>query len=214
MGRKVNPLSFRLGVKYTWDSRWFAKDDKTYRRLVLSDARLRRALMEKLRPAGISKVVIERLIKKIDITLFVAKPGIVIGRGGKGMEELKKFILEELKLNYQDKNIPKLDILIEPIKEPSLDAYLVAAMIADQIARRMYHKRVVKQALDKVMTAGAKGVKIRLAGRIAGAEISRAEVYKKGVLPSSTIREDIDYGQVPSLTKSGYVGVKVWISKS
>lgn len=213
MGRKVHPIAFRLGKKYTWDSFWFAKDDEEYRKLVLEDNRLRRALLEKLRPAGISKVVIERLINKVDITLYVAKPGMVIGRGGKGMEELKKFILKKLKVKERDKNAPKVDILIEPVKEPALDAYLVAVMVAEQIAKRMHHKRAVNSAMDKVMAAGAKGVKIRLAGRIAGAEISRAETYKRGTMPTSTIRENIDYAQVPSLTKSGYVGVKVWISK-
>jgi len=213
MGRKVHPIAFRLGIKYTWDSLWFAKDDKQYRKLALSDAVLRSALMEKLRPAGIAKVVIERLINRIDIILHVAKPGMVIGRGGKGMEDLKKFVLKKLGISFKDKGLVRVDIIIEPVKEPALEAYLVAVMVAEQIARRMHHKRVVNGAMEKVMAAGAKGVKIRLAGRIGGAEISRAEVYKKGAMSASTIRENIDYGEVPSLTKSGYVGVKVWISK-
>jgi len=215
MGRKVNPIAFRIGPKYTWDSRWYAKNDGQYKKLVIEDARLREALMEKLRPAGISRVVIERLINKVDITLHVAKPGMAIGRGGAGMEELKKFVVKLMGLGGQEgkKGSPKVDLLIEPVKEPALDAYLTAVMIAEQLMKRMPHRRAVNQALDKVMVAGAKGVKIRLAGRIGGAEISRTEVYKKGSLPTSTIREIIDYGEVPSLTKSGYVGVKVWISK-
>lgn len=215
MGQKVNPKVFRLGQVYTWDSRWFAAKDKDYKETVLVDIKLRQALMEKLKLAGIAKVEIERQINKIDIILHVAKPGIVIGRGGQGMEELKKFILDFLKPFLKEKIKGfKVNLRVEPIKEPNLNAYLVAVWVADQLAKRVPHKRVVNQALEKIMLAGAKGARIRLAGRIAGAEISRAEKYQRGNLSLGTLRENIDYAEVPSLTKSGYIGVKVWICKS
>lgn len=218
MGQKINPKVFRIGQLYTWDSRWFATKDKDYQRLVLMDIRLRRALMDKLKVAGIGKVEIERAINKIDIILHVAKPGMVIGRGGQGMEDLKKFILNFLKTVagnkplVSDKN-NKVNIRVEPVKEPNLDAYLMAVSVADQLAKRLPHKRVVKQSLERIMMAGAKGARIRLAGRIAGAEISREEKSQRGALSLGTLRENIDYAQVPSLTKSGYIGVKVWICK-
>lgn len=214
MGQKVNPKAFRLGQLYTWESRWFMERDEDYRETVLTDIKLRQTLMEKLKTAGIAKVEIERQIKKIDIILHVAKPGIVIGRGGQGMEELKKFILNFLKLSLKDKDKGfKVNIRIEPIKEPDLNAYLIATWVADQLAKRLPHKRVVNQALERIMLAGAKGARIRLSGRIAGAEISRAEKYQRGNLSLGTLREKIDYAEVPSLTKSGYIGVKVWICK-
>lgn len=222
MGHKVNPKGFRLGVLYNWESRWFAQKDKNYQQFLLTDIKLRQALMEKLKIAGIARVGIERAINKMDIILSVAKPGMVIGHGGQGMEDLKKFVLNFLKKNRQevvsdkkkatDKDY-RLDIRVEAIKEPSLNAYLMAVYIADQLARRMPHKRIVKQALERIMMAGAKGVRIRLAGRIAGAEISRAEKYQRGNLSLGTLRENIDYAEFPSLTKSGYIGVKVWICK-
>lgn len=212
MGQKVNPIAFRLGNKFTWISNWFA-DDKKYQELLLSDITIRSNLMKMLKPAGIAKVQIERSINKIDITVFVARPGIVIGHGGTGIEQLKKQIEELLKIKKGDKNAPKLDVKVEPVKEPNLDAYLVAVSIADQLVRRLQHKRVVNQTLERVINAGAQGVRIQLSGRIAGAEISRREKYQIGKLPLQTLRENIDFAAVPSLTKSGYIGVKVWICK-
>lgn len=210
MGQKIHPKGFRLGQLYTWDSRWFA-GNKKYKDLVLEDVKIRRALMEKLKPAGISKVEIERSINKIDITLHVARPGLVIGRGGAGLEELKKFIIKLLGISEGDKNIP--DLKVEPIKTPDLEAFLVAGNIADQLMKRIPHKRVVNQAIRRVMEAGAKGVRIVLSGRIAGAEIARREKYHEGKVPLTTLREKIDFASVPSLTKSGFIGVKVWICK-
>lgn len=212
MGQKVNPFVFRLGNLYTWSSHWFA-DSKKYQQLVLEDVKIRRKLMELLKIAGIAKIQIERSINKVDITIFVARPGIVIGRGGSGIEELKKKLESLLAIKKGDKNAPKLDLKVEPIKEPNLNAFLVAQAIADQLARRQQHRRVVSMALEKVMSAGAKGVRVKLAGRIAGAEISRREKYQTGTIPLQTLRADIDYASVPSLTKSGYIGVKVWICK-
>lgn len=214
MGRKVNPKSFRLGPLYTWDSRWFA-DKKSYKRLVVEDVRIREALFAKLKGAGLALIEIERSINKIDITLHVARPGVVIGRGGQGMEDVKKYIqavLLDIRKKEPGKQV-KLDIKVQPLKEPNLNAYYVASQIAEQLAKRLPHKRVVRTALERVMTSGARGAKILLSGRIAGAEISRREKYSQGTIPLSTIREPVDYAKVPSLTKSGYIGVKVWICK-
>lgn len=218
MGRKVNPKAFRLGPLYTWDSRWFA-GHKDYNKFVIEDAQVRKVLLQKLKPSGVTKIEIERSINKINIIIHVVRPGMVIGRGGQGMEELKKF-LQKLIGELRGKNREetkkaslKVDMRVEPVKDPYLNAYFLANQIADQLAKRIPHKRVVKFAIEKVTAAGAKGVKVILAGRIAGAEISRRETYKVGSMPLSTIREDIDFAKVPSLTKSGYVGVKVWICK-
>ncbi|OIO14313.1 30S ribosomal protein S3 [Candidatus Gottesmanbacteria bacterium CG11_big_fil_rev_8_21_14_0_20_37_11] len=218
MGHKVNPKGFRLGPLYTWDSRWFV-GNKDYKVFVLEDVKIRQSLLKKLQPAGVTKIEIERSINKINIIINVVRPGMVIGRGGQGLEELKKFI-QELIINHRkaekiyDKKLNlKLDLKVEPVKNPNLSAYFIAIQIAEQLAKRMPHKRVVGYAVEKIMNAGAKGVKIMLAGRIAGAEISRRETFKRGSIPLSTIREDIDFVALPSLTKSGYIGVKVWICK-
>lgn len=218
MGQKINPKGFRLGPLYTWNSRWFARTGQ-YKDLLLSDIRLRRALTLKLKPAGLAQVEIERSINKIKITLHVSKPGVVIGRGGSGLEELKKYI--EYIFELSGKNILikresgklKIELTVEPIKDPNLNAYLVASTVSDQIARRIPHKRACLQAIERALSSGARGVRIALAGRIGGAEIARKEKYQEGTVPLSTIREDVDYADVPSLTKSGYVGVKVWICR-
>lgn len=212
MGQKINPIGFRLGPLYTWTSRWFA-DKKTYRKFVLEDVKIRKALMLRLRIAGISRVEIERSINKMDVIVFVAKPGMVIGRGGTGMEDVKKYLLNILKVKPGDKNAPKIDFKVEPVKEPNLDACIVANNISDQLVKRMPAKRVMNQALEKVLGAGAKGVRIILSGRIGGAEIARREKVQSGVVPLSTLREKIDFAKVAAPTKSGYVGIKVWICK-
>jgi len=212
MGHKVNPKLFRLGPVFNWDSRWF--DDKNYSKTLLEDYNLRKAITERLRMAGVSTVEIERSINSLRITAYVSKPGIVIGRGGAGLEDLKKFLVKELlKTRESKKNLPKLDIRIEPIKEPNLDSYLVARNIADQLARRMPHKRVMNQSVERAMSAGALGIRVVLSGRIGGAEIGRREKLQQGTVPLSTIRENINYSSVPSLTKKGYIGVKVWINR-
>lgn len=218
MGQKINPKGFRLGPLYTWESRWFAKGND-YKKFVIEDVKLRQALFKKLQPAGIIKVEIERSINKINIILHVVRPGMVIGRGGSGMEIVKKFIIDTIfahvrtiKRNVKKNNL-RIDVKVEPVKEPYLSSFFVASQIAEQLAKRLPHKRVVFFALEKVKTAGAKGVKIMLSGRIGGAEISRRETFKAGTIPLSTIREDVDFAKVPSLTKSGYIGVKVWICR-
>ncbi|MBI3980545.1 30S ribosomal protein S3 [Candidatus Microgenomates bacterium] len=212
MGQKINPIGFRVGVFYSWNSRWFA-DKKNYKKFLLEDFKLRELLMKRLKLAGVARIEIERSINKTDIIIFVAKPGLVIGRGGTGMEDLKKFVTKTLNIKPGDKNASKIDIKVEPIKEPNLDAYLVAVNIADQLVKRLPAKRVINQALDRVLQAGAKGVRIILSGRIGGAEIARRERVQAGMIPLTTLREKIDFAKFPALTKSGYVGVKVWICK-
>lgn len=212
MGQKVNPKGFRLGVVYTWNSRWFAKNGK-YGNLVLEDAKIRKALLAKLKPAGVARVEIDRSINAMTLTIYVARPGVVIGRGGQGLEELKQYIGVLLGGKKKKENLAKIDLRIEPVKDPSLDAYLMATNIAEQLARRMPYKRILRQSLDRMMQSGAKGGRILLAGRIGGAEIARREKAQAGKLPLSTLREHIDFASVPALTKSGYVGVKVWINR-
>lgn len=225
MGQKINPTGFRIGTTFTWGSRWFA-DSKRYKDLLLQDARIRQILFARLKPAGLAKVEIERSINKVKIILYVSRPGVVIGRGGSGLEDLKKYI-EKIATSgigfvnpyapklreSREANRSKVEVAVEPVKEPNLNAYLVATNIADQLIKRMPFKRICNQALERALTAGAKGVKILLSGRINGAEIHRREKFQTGTVPLSTIREEVDYAIVPALTKSGYIGVKVWICK-
>lgn len=210
MGRKVNPEVFRLGKFYPWDSRWFAEKD--YRQDLLEDFKIRQTLEKMLKSTGLAKVEIERLRGKMAIIIHVSRPGMVIGRQGAGLEEIKKILLSILDLK-KAKNAPKIEVKVEAVKEPSLEAQLLAQSIAEQLIKRLPHRRVVKQALERVMAAGAKGVRIVLSGRIAGAEISRREKYQRGSMPLTTLRAKIDFAVVPALTKSGYIGVKVWICK-
>jgi len=213
MGQKINPHVLRLGTLYNWESRWFSH--KRYKETLLEDYKLRKALTEKLKFAGISRVEIERSINNVRIYVYVSRPGMVIGRAGAGIEELKKFVVNMFSSQRQKqiKSMPKIDMRVEVVKEPNLDAYLVAKNISEQLIKRLPYKRVLGQAAEKVMNSGAKGVRIVLSGRIAGAEIHRREKIQVGKVPLSTIREHITYACVPSLTKKGYIGVKVWINK-
>lgn len=212
MGQKVNPIALRLGIHQGFKSiGYYSK--KHYSQAVLSDIKIREALFKKLKPAGVGDVIIERSVSSVKLTIFVTRPGIVIGRGGTGLEELKRFIVKTFGVTEKDTNSKKIELKVEPIKEPNLNAYLVGVNMADQLIKRMPHKRVMKQAIDRVMSAGAKGVRLVLSGRIGGAEIGRRERLQAGKVSLSTIREDIDYAQVPALTKSGYIGVKVWINR-
>lgn len=206
MGQKVHPHGMRLGKLYTWKSRWFA-DDKNYQNFLLADIKLRKFLMKNLKPAGIVKVDIERFPKSIKIILYVSRPGVVIGRGGVNLEELKKIIVQKLEPGL------KIELEIEEVKDPDINAQLVLESIINQLERRIPHRWVVNGVIERVMNAGAKGIKIVLSGRIAGAEISRTEKYNRGRIPLQTLRADIDYAERPALTKSGYIGVKVWIYK-
>ncbi len=213
MGQKVNPISFRLGSFLPWRSRWFS-DTKEYKKYLLEDIKIRRFLFERLKLAGVAEVEIERLPKSITLIIKVSRPGVVIGRGGTGLEELKKEILALLRKEGETdlKNL-KVDLKIEEVKEPDLSAYLVATRIAGDLERRLPHRRVVTKAMERVMQAGALGIKVVLSGRIEGADIARQEKYQLGSVPSQTLREEIDYAQVPALPKKGYVGVKVYIHK-
>jgi len=211
MGQKVNPHVIRLGVVYSWSSRWF--DERTYKDLVLEDYGLRTMLMKRLKSAGIASVEIERSINSLRIIIHVSRPGIVIGRGGSGLEELKKAIVAFFAKQRGNNTMPKMDIRVEPVKEPNLNAQLVATNIADQLIRRLPFKRILASTSERVMNSGALGVKIMLTGRIGGAEIGRREKIRVGTVPVSTIRENISYAQVPALTKKGYIGIKVWINR-
>jgi len=212
MGQKINPHVLRLGVINNWSSRWF--NEKQYKETVLEDFELRKQLMARLKPAGVARVEIERSINSLKIIMHVSRPGIVIGRGGTGLEELKKSITQFfVKKRKSKKALPKLDIRVEPVKEPNLDAHLVATNVADMLLRRLPYKRVLNSSAERVMGSGARGVKIILTGRIGGSEIGRREKIHVGTMPLSTIRENISYAQVPALTKKGYIGVKVWINR-
>jgi len=213
MGQKINPIGFRIGSYKPWKSRWFA-DNKIYKDFLIEDIRIREALIKKLKLAGITDVEIERLTKSMVITVTVSRPGVVIGRGGTGIEDLKKFILSILS-DLRKKKIKdlKIDLKVNEIKNPELSAYLVAGRVAADLERRMPQRRVVAKTMERVMASGAKGIKIVLSGRVGGAEISRVEKYHMGSVPTQTLRENIDYAQVPALLKKGYVGVKVWITR-
>jgi small subunit ribosomal protein S3 len=212
MGQKVNPIALRLGIHHGFKSVGFYSK-KNYSKTVLSDIKIREALFKRLKQAGIGDVIIERSVSSIKITIYVTRPGIVIGRGGSGLEELKKEIVKMLAATKKERNAKKIELKVEPIKDPNMSAYLVAVNIADQLIRRMPHKRIMKQSADRVINSGAKGVRIVLSGRIGGAEIGRRERLQSGKVSLSTIRADIDYAAYPALTKSGYVGVKVWINR-
>jgi len=213
MGQKINPVGFRIGSYKPWKSRWFA-DDKNYKDFLLEDIKIREALIKRLKLAGINSVEIERLTKSMVITVSVSRPGVVIGRGGTGIEDLKKFIISIIS-QIRKKNVKdlKIDLKVNEIKNPELSAYLVAQRIAADLERRMPQRRVVGKAMERVMSSGAKGIKVVLGGRVGGVEISRVEKYHMGSVPTQTLRENIDYEQVPALLKKGYVGVKVWINK-
>lgn len=208
MGQKINPVGFRMGVSTSWRSRWFAQDAK-YRQYVSEDLKIRNLLMKKLKPAGIQNVEIERAVNKLKVIIFVSRPGVLIGRGGSGLTELKKFLIKELKIKEEG----SLEIVPMELKSADLSAYLVAQSIAEQLIKRMPAQRVMNQAVDRVLRSGAKGVRIVLSGRIGGAEIARREWKASGTMPLHTLRADIDFASYPALTKSGYVGVKVWVNR-
>ena len=208
MGQKIHPVGFRLGTSANWQSRWFA-DSKKYRQNLTEDLKIREILMKKLRPAGLGSIEIERSTNKLKIILFVSRPGILIGRGGTSLNELKKFLMQELSIKEDN----SLEIAPQDLRAPDLSAYLVAQSVTEQLAKRLPAQRVMNQVLDRVMRAGAKGVKIALSGRIGGAEIARREHKSQGVMPMHTLRANIDFAALPALTKSGFVGVKIWINR-
>ncbi len=209
MGQKVNPIGFRMGSVYTWSSRWFAKNGQ-FPKLLMEDYKIRNYLMENLKAAGIARVEIERSFDKRTIIIHVSRPGIAIGRGGTGIEQIRSNLIKQLKISDPG----KLEIKFEEIKIPDLDAYLVAMSISEQLTRRIPFRRVMNQSLERVKRSGAKGVRIALAGRLGGSEIARRETLKDGSIPLHTIRAAIDFAKVDAkVPRAGIVGIKVWIYK-
>ncbi|MEI6632067.1 MAG: 30S ribosomal protein S3, partial [bacterium] len=194
MGQKVHPFVLRVGYIKTWHSRWFA-NSKDFSSFILEDYKIRKFIKNKLKQAAVSKVIIERLAEKVKIRIFSARPGIIIGRHGADIERLREDLNSLVK--------KELSIDIEEIKEPSMDAQLVAENITLQLEKRIAFRRAVKRAIQQTMSSGAKGIKISCSGRLNGAEMSRTETYKQGKLPLSTFRADIDYGFAESLTTFG-----------
>ena len=203
MGHKVHPYGFRIGIIRDWRARWY--DEKHYAQLVHEDVDIRRLILTSYREAGISQIEIERKANEVTVTVNTARPGVVIGRGGQRVDELRG-ILEK-------RTGKKVRLNIQEIREPELDAALVAQNIAEQLKRRVSYRRVVKQSISRTMLRGAKGVKVKVSGRLGGAEIARREVGHDGSVPLHTLRADIDYGFAESLTAMGLIGVKVWIYK-
>ncbi len=212
MGHKVNPTGFRIGTTYSWKSRWYA-DGRSYSDRVLEDYKLRQFLNKKLANAGLVQVDIERSLTMVKIVLHVSRPGVVIGKGGANLEVIKKDVERIMNVSKLKKDRVKIDLRVEEVIRPDLSAKLVAERIAGQLIKRFPHRRAVSQAMERAMQAGAKGVKISLAGRVGGAEIGRTEKYFEGSVPTQTLRADIDYFDMPAPTRSGYVGIKVWIYK-
>ncbi|MHB1301932.1 MAG: 30S ribosomal protein S3 [Acidiphilium sp.] len=203
MGHKVNPIGLRLGINRTWDSRWFAGAD--YAKLLHADLKLREHLMQRLSGAGISKVLIERPAKKPRVTIYAARPGVVIGKKGQDIDVLKK------ELSVMAKADVSLNIV--EIRKPEIDATLVAQNIAQQLERRVAFRRAMKRAVQSAMRLGAQGIRINCGGRLGGAEIARMEWYREGRVPLHTLRADIDFGIATAKTTYGTCGVKVWIFK-
>ncbi len=203
MGHKVNPIGLRLGINRTWDSRWFAGGD--YAKLLHDDLKLRETLKDRLKSAGVSKVVVERPAKKPRITIHAARPGVVIGKKGADIDQLRK------ELSARAGAEVSLNIL--EIRKPELDSTLVAESIAQQLERRVAFRRAMKRAVQSAMRLGALGIRITCSGRLGGAEIARTEWYREGRVPLHTLRADIDYGIATAKTTYGTCGVKVWIFK-
>ena len=203
MGQKVNPISNRLGIIRGWDSNWYG--GRKYGERLLEDSKLRKYLNARLAKASVSRIVIERTLKLITITVCTARPGLIIGKGGQEVDKLK----EELK-KITDKDV---QINIFEVKRPEVDATIVASNIARQIEGKMAYRRAVKTAIASTMRAGAEGIKVQVSGRLNGAEMARSEMYKEGRTPLHTLRADIDYALVEALTKVGLIGIKVWICR-
>jgi small subunit ribosomal protein S3 len=204
MGQKVNPIGLRLGINRTWDSRWFAAG-RDYGRLLHEDVKVRRELKKRLYQAGVSRIVIERPHKKCRVTIYAARPGVIIGKKGADIEKLRKDLSAltegEVHLN------------IVEVRKPEVDAQLVAENIAQQLERRVAFRRAMKRAVQSAMRLGAQGIRINCSGRLGGAEIARMEWYREGRVPLHTLRADIDYGIATAFTTFGTCGVKVWVFK-
>ena len=204
MGQKVNPHGLRVGIIKDWDSKWYA-DDKQFAAYLVEDNKIRTYLKKRLYSTGVSKIEIERASDRVKITIWTAKPGLVIGKGGKDIEELKKDLTKLVGR--------KLIVDIKEIKRPDLDAQLVAENIALQLENRISFRRAMKSTMQRSMRAGAKGIKTAVAGRLGGADMARKESYSEGTIPLQMLRADIDYGFAEADTQYGKVGVKAWIYK-
>lgn len=205
MGHKVHPTIHRIGVIYTWNSRWFNKKH-TYRLFAEQDIRIREFLMKKFKDAHIDAIGIERGAKNISITILAAKPGFVIGRGGQGLDEVRK----EIERKFLQMKI-KVKLNVQEVTNSALSAQVVCQTMVEEIERRMPFRRVMKQTIERVMKAGAVGVKIKMGGRLNGAEIARSEKLAAGSIPLITLRSDVDYACLPAYTLFGKIGVKIWI---
>lgn len=204
MGQKVNPHGLRVGIVKDWDSKWYA-DSKNFSEYLIEDYEIREHIKNKMFIAGISRIEIERAANRVKVTVYTAKPGMVIGKGGSGVEALRKDIEKMTKKN--------VIINVEEVKVPELDAQLVAENIAAQLERRVSFRRAMKQAIQRTMRAGAEGIKTAVSGRLGGADMARTEGYSEGTIPLQTLRADIDYGFAEADTTYGKLGVKVWIYK-
>ncbi|UUZ82126.1 30S ribosomal protein S3 [Paenibacillus sp. P26] len=202
MGQKVNPVGLRIGIIRDWESKWYAGKD--FGDLLMEDVRIREYLKTKLKESAVSRIEIERAANRVNVTIHTAKPGMVIGKGGSEIEVIRAYLS---KLT----NGKKIHINITEVKGPDLDAILVAESIAQQLERRVSFRRALKQAIQRTMRAGAKGIKTSVSGRLGGAEIARTEGYSEGTVPLHTLRADIDYGTAEAHTTYGRIGVKVWI---
>ncbi|MDC0178871.1 30S ribosomal protein S3 [Woeseiaceae bacterium] len=207
MGQKVHPIGIRLGIVKDWSSKWYA-DSKTFPEYVYIDHQLRVFIKSRLKDASVSRITIERSAKKVNITIFTARPGIVIGKKGEDIEKLRSKIIKMIDMKLQD-----VRINISEIRKPELDAQLVAEGIAQQLERRVMFRRAMKRAVANTMRVGAEGIKVKVGGRLNGAEIARSEWYREGRVPLHTFRADIDYGLAEAHTTYGVIGVKVWIFK-
>ena len=203
MGQKVNPHGLRIGIIKTWDAKWYA--DKEYAKFLHEDVKIRSLVKKKLYTAGVSRVEIERAANRVKVIIHTAKPGMVIGRGGAGIEQLKALLK---KLTGKT-----IDVNIAEIKQAELDSTLVAENIAAQLEKRIAFRRAMKQSIQRTMRMGAKGIKVTVGGRLGGAEIARTESARDGSIPLHTLRADIDYGTAEAHTTYGIIGVKVWIYK-
>jgi small subunit ribosomal protein S3 len=207
MGQKVNPIGIRLGISRDWSSRWYA-DTKNFAGLVNSDHKIRKLIRKRLSQASVSKIYIERPASKVHVTIHTARPGIVIGKKGEDIEKMRREVATMLRMP-----LGEVRINIAEIRKPELDAQLVAEGIAQQLERRVMFRRAMKRAVTNTMRLGAGGVKIKVGGRLNGAEIARSEWYHEGRVPLHTLRAEIDYGFAEAATTYGVIGVKVWIFK-
>lgn len=207
MGQKVNPRIFRMNTTQESASKWFAKQN--YRKFLIQDIRIRAYLRIKLRTSGLARIDIERSAQKLKVIIFTSKPGMVIGSGGAGIEEIRKTIREK------HLGSEKIDLTVDvnEVSKPDLNAQIVVGSIIEQLEKRIPFRRIMKRSMEQVMQAGAKGVKITIAGRLNGSEIARTETLAEGKIPLHTLRSDIDYGRAAARTIYGAVGVKVWICK-